>query len=62
MLNLGFWIPSLFDSDRQWTDTSELILSACLVLYSLLFYVSVKIVTPKLKEKLSKEYPEYKIL
>ena len=54
--------PRLFESDKDWGDVSKIILSVCVVLYMLLFYVSIKIVEPKLKEKLSEEFPEYKLI
>ena len=60
VLNFGvIYHPRLFESHGQWGTTSEIILSGCIVLYMLLFYVSIKIVEPKLTEKLSEEFPEY---
>ena len=61
VLNIGLWFPGLTDPNRQWTNISELILITCLVLYALLFYIAIKIVTPKLKQKVSNEYPEYNL-
>lgn len=59
LLNLGPLCSDLFESNKSWSDLSELILSIFIVAYILLFYISIKIVEPKLKKKLSKEYPEY---
>lgn len=59
ILNIGIWFQPIFGSDRQWTNTSELIVSASLVLYLLIFYISIIIIPEKLKAKMSKEHPEY---
>lgn len=58
-LNIGIWYPSLFNSDREWTNTSELIVSTCIILYLLILFVSVMIIPEKLKGRISKQYPEY---
>jgi hypothetical protein len=58
-LNLGIWIPQLIDSNKLWTDFSILVLAIGIVLYLLLLFISIKIVSPKLKEKMHKEYSEY---
>lgn len=61
LLNIGFYMP-LINFDRQWDSLATLAFSVCTVIYILLFYISIKVVSPKLKEKLSKEHPEYKLL
>lgn len=58
-LNIGIWHPILFNSNRQWTNTSELIVSICIVLYLFFFFVSVVVIPKKLKEKMSKQYSDY---
>ena len=58
-LNFGFWYRILFDSNRQWTTTSELIVSVIIILYVLITFISVIIIPKRLKEKISKEHPEY---
>ncbi|GAA4233896.1 hypothetical protein GCM10022291_12050 [Postechiella marina] len=58
-LNIGVWSQNLFASDGEWTTTTELIISTCIVLYLLIFFISVVIIPKKLKEKMSKQYPEY---
>ena len=60
-LNIGIYMP-LINFDRQWDSLAILSFSVCFVIYVLLFFVSIKVVTPMLREKLSKEHPEYKIL
>ena len=61
-LNIGIYAPLFSHSNEEWTLTSQFIFSFCVVLYVLFFYVALKIVSPKLKEKLSKEHPEYNII
>ncbi|WP_166960049.1 hypothetical protein [Yeosuana marina] len=60
-LNIGIYMP-LINFDRQWDTLALLSFSTCFVVYILLLFVSIKVVTPRLKEKLSKEHPEYKLL
>ena len=61
-LNIGIYAPLFSHSNEEWTLTSQFIFSFCVVLYVLFFYVALKIVSPKLKEKLSKEHPEYNLI
>lgn len=58
VLNVGIWFQPLIGK-RQWTTNIELIASICIVLYMLVFYISIVIIPKKLKEKISKENPEY---
>ena len=60
LFNLGIYVPRIFDSNRDWSLLGEITFSTCVVLYFLMFYVAVKIVSPAMKEKFSKEHPEYK--
>jgi hypothetical protein len=60
-LNIGIYAPLFSHSDEEWTLTSQFVFSFFVVLYVLFFYIALKIVSPKLKEKLSKEHPEYHI-
>lgn len=62
ILNIGIWSQNLIDSDRQWTNTSELIVSILIVLYVLALYISIIIIPVKLKQKISKQNPEYNFL
>lgn len=61
-LNIGIYIPLINGPNRQWNSVSEFVFSFCVVLYVLLYVVSIKVVSPRLKEKLSIEHPEYKLL
>ncbi|MDO7172174.1 hypothetical protein [Mariniflexile sp. AS56] len=61
LLNIGIYMP-IINFDKQWDALAILSFSGCLVIYSLLLYVSIKVVSPKLKAKFSKEHPEYKFL
>lgn len=58
LLHIGNLFLSIFDS-KEWVGIFEFILSISIVSYTLLFYISIKIVAPKLKDKVSKDYPEY---
>ncbi|MFI1772664.1 hypothetical protein [Thalassobellus citreus] len=60
LLNIGIYMP-IINFDRQWDTLAQLSFSVCFVVYILLFFVSVKVVSPKLKDKMSKEHPEYNI-
>lgn len=51
-----------FDSNRTWTITSILIVSITIVMYLLVFYISSVLIPKKLKEEMSKQYPEYKMI
>jgi len=61
-LNIGIYAPLYSQSNEQWTLTSQLVFSVFVVIYVLFFYIALKIVSPKLKEKLSKEHPEYNLI
>ena len=61
-LNIGIYTPLYSNSNEEWTLTSQFIFSFFVVIYVLFFYIAVKIVSPKLKEKLSKEHPEYNLI
>lgn len=61
LLNIGIYMP-IINFDKEWDTLSQLYYSVCLVIYFLLLFVSIKIVSPKLKAKLSKEHPEYNII
>ena len=59
VLNLIFSFQGLYHTDMHWTLFSELLLSIGLVVFVLLFYVSMKIIPVKLKAKIAQEHPEY---
>jgi hypothetical protein len=61
LLNIGIYMP-IINFDRQWDPLAQWSFSFCFIIYNLLLYVSIKVVSPKLKEKLSKEHPEYKLV
>ena len=58
-MNIGIWIQIIFDPKRQWSVTSEKLLSGGIIFYILFLYVSVIVVPKKLKQKMSKQYPAY---
>jgi Na+/melibiose symporter-like transporter len=59
LFNIGIYVPLISNSNAEWSLTFLFIFSICIVLYVLLVYISIKIVSPKLRDKLSKEHPEY---
>ncbi len=59
LFNIGIYFPIISNSKAEWSVTSQFIFSFCVVLYVLLIYISIKIVSPKLRQKLAKEHPEY---
>ena len=59
IFNIGIYLPLFSNFDKNWNSISLLVFSACLVMYVLMFYVSIKVVSPKLRVKFSKDYPEY---
>jgi hypothetical protein len=61
LLNIGIYMP-IINFDRQWDPLAQWSFSLCFIIYNLLLYVSIKVVSPYLKEKLSKEHPEYKLV
>ena len=60
LLNIGIYMP-IINFDREWDPLALWSFSICLVIYVLLLYVSIKVVSPKLRQKLSKEHPEYNL-
>ena len=61
LLNIGIYMP-IINFDKEWDLLVLLFFSICIVMYSLLFYVSIHVVSPKLRTKFSKENPEYKLV
>src|SRR5690606_32980408 len=61
LLNIGIYMP-IINFDKEWDILAQLSYSTCLVIYVLLLFVSIKVVSPKLKSKLSKEHPEYNLI
>lgn len=61
-LNIGIYAPILFELDSQWSTLFTWIFSVVLVVYCLAIYISIYIVTPRLKQTLSNEHPEYNFI
>lgn len=59
--NIGIYFPLISNSKAEWSLTAQFIFSFCVVLYVLFIYISLNIVSPKLRQKLSKEHPEYNL-
>ena len=62
LLNLAIYFPINIDSNKQWTSTSTLVLSCCLVIYVLLLYIAISVVMPSVKESAIKQYSEYRLI
>lgn len=62
LLNIGFYFPTIFDSDREWTATTMLVFSVFIVVYILILYIGIYVVSPSIKVKASKDYPEYRLI
>lgn len=58
-LIVGISFQNSFTSFKQWTSASEFMFSIAIILYLLIFYISIIIIPKKLKLKMSKEHPEY---
>lgn len=61
VMNIGAYLPTILEPNRQWHTISELIFSTFVVLFALVFYINIKIVSPKIKAKASQEYSEYNV-
>ncbi len=60
LLNIGIWLPHV-DFSGSWSPLFQAVFSVLTVLYVLLVFVAIKVVTPKMREKFAKEHPEYKL-
>jgi len=58
-LNIGIYLPLLFNTKTEWNQTVVLILSISIVMYFLVLFVAIKIVSPKLRHKFSEQHPEF---
>ena len=59
VLNIGIYAPLFFNRKQAWHTSTEVLFSVSIVLFLLLMFIAIVVITPHLKEKLSKEYPEY---
>lgn len=57
VLQVGF-----LNSDGIWSNTSNLIFSVAIVLFSLALYAAIYIVSPKLRKEMALQHPEYKLV
>ncbi|WP_052825883.1 hypothetical protein [Neotamlana nanhaiensis] len=62
VLNLGIYVPNIFSENDPWSFTFQIIFSVAVVLYFIMLYVAVNIVTPKLRLEAQKQFPEYKFV
>jgi len=58
-LNIGIYAPLLFNTKTSWNQTFVLIVSISIVTYFLVLFVSIKIVSPKLRQQFSEQHPEF---
>lgn len=62
ILNIGIYGSIIFDDKLQWNTLQELICSVLIIAFALTLYVSIFIVSPKLRHEGAKHHPEYKFL
>ncbi|MCB4798346.1 hypothetical protein [Neotamlana laminarinivorans] len=62
IFNLGIYIPHFFGANQSWSLTKYLVFSAGAVLYFIVFYVAVNIVSPQLNKTVEKQFPEHKFI
>ncbi|WP_299127124.1 hypothetical protein [uncultured Winogradskyella sp.] len=60
IFNIGIYGGIIFDSNKNWSNTQELIFSILMVGFALILYVSIYIVSPKLRNEAAKQHPDYK--
>ncbi|MFT5627365.1 MAG: hypothetical protein ACJA1H_001807 [Glaciecola sp.] len=58
-LNIGIYVPLIFNTNTQWSQTFVFVLSISIVIYFLVLFVAIKIVSPKLRQKFSEQHPEF---
>ncbi|WP_179344655.1 hypothetical protein [Winogradskyella ursingii] len=59
--NIGIYASVIFDLDRTLPNLILFFISAFLVLFGLTLYISIFIVSPKLRMTMAKQHPEYKL-
>lgn len=62
ILNIGVYCSIIFDSKLQWNTLQELICSVLIISFALALYISIFIVSPKLRIEAAKQHPEYKFI
>ncbi|MDP5081340.1 MAG: hypothetical protein NWP87_01700 [Winogradskyella sp.] len=62
VLNIGIYGSIIFDSKLQWSSKQEIICSLLIVALGLTLYLSIYIVSPKLRKEMAKQHPEYKFV
>jgi len=63
VFNMGIYISIILDVERRTLSTTALIvLSSFMILFALILYVSIFIVSPKLKKQMAEQHPEYKFV
>ncbi|WP_296382437.1 hypothetical protein [Winogradskyella sp.] len=63
IFNIGIYVSIILDLERRTLNTTTLIiLSSFIVLFGLVLYISIYIVTPKLRKQMANQHPEYKFV
>ncbi|MCC1483508.1 hypothetical protein [Winogradskyella immobilis] len=61
-LNIGIYISVILDLERRVLSTTALVaISSFIILFGLLLYISIFVVTPNLRQQMAKQHPDYKI-
>jgi hypothetical protein len=59
ILNIGIYSGYFFESISDWSTLFQVVFSAVIVLLAMIIYISVFIVSPKLRNDMAKQHPEY---
>ncbi|MCB4807327.1 hypothetical protein LG651_03620 [Tamlana sp. 62-3] len=61
-INFMLYVPDLLNFNNPWSLRYQIIFSIGTVLYILILYVGVNIVTPKLRVQAQKQFPQFKFI
>jgi len=59
ILNIGIYSGYFFESISNWSTLLQAVLSVAIVLLAMIIYISIFIVSPKLRKDMAKLHPEY---
>ena len=62
VLNIGLYNGVFFESISSWPILSQAVFSAAAVLFGMIIYISMCIVSPKLRKEMANQHPEYKFV
>lgn len=62
VLSIGLYSGVFFESISNWPTLLQLLFSIAAVLFGMIIYISIFIVSPKLRKDMAKQHPEYKLV